>query len=171
VIAGALVTLRARAPGDVEHARRWYADPGTTRWLLMPYPFGPESFEVPGEPMSFADARFTVVDTATGTPVGTAGLVEASPERRLATAFLVIGDAAYRGRGYGTDTMRTLCRFGFEQMNLDRVELEVVAGNARAVALYERLGFVREVHRRRALWIDGAWHDEYLMGLLRGELR
>jgi len=47
----------------------------------------------------------------------------------------------------------------------------VVADNERAVRTYERLGFVREVHRRRALWTNGAWRDEYLMGLLPGELR
>lgn len=167
MIAGALVTLRARRPSDVAHAQRWYADPDTTRWLLDEA----SAYVVPAEPMAFGDVRFTVDDTATGTPIGTAGLIGASPEHRRATAFVVVGDRAFRGRGYGEDVMRTLCRFGFDAMNLAKIELEVVAGNTRAVALYERLGFVREVHRRHALWIDGAWRDEYLMGLLREELR
>ncbi|HVF04149.1 MAG TPA: GNAT family protein [Frankiaceae bacterium] len=167
MISGELVTLRARRPGDEEHAARWYDDPETTRWLLNDA--GP--YEIPAGMTTFADARFTVDDTATGTPIGTAGLVNASPEHRRATAFLVIGDAAFRGRGYGFDTMRTLCRFAFDSMNLAKVELEVLAGNDRAVALYERVGFVREVHRRRALWVEGEWHDEYLMGLFREELR
>jgi RimJ/RimL family protein N-acetyltransferase len=112
-----------------------------------------------------------VVDRASGTPVGTAGLLDPSPEHRRARLYVLIGDAAYRGRGYGADTVRTLCRFAFDAMNLAKVELEVVADHAVAVRLYERLGFVREVHRRRALWIEGAWRDEYLMGLLPGELR
>lgn len=167
MIAGERVTLRARRPGDVAHAKRWYADPETTRWLLDEA--GP--YVVPAEPMAFGDVRFTVDDTATGTPIGTAGLVGASPEHRRATAFVVLGDRDYRGRGYGADVVRTLCRFGFESMNLAKVELEVIAGNERAVRLYERLGFVREVHRRRALWVDGAWADEYLMGVFPGELR
>ena len=167
MIHGERVTLRARRPDDVPVAERWYADPDTTRWLLD----HGERYEVPEEPMAFGDVRFTVDDTATGTPIGTAGLVRASAEHRNATAFLVVGDRAFRGRGYGTDTMRTLCRFAFDTMNLAKVELEVVAGNTAAVALYERLGFVREVHRRRALWVDGTWHDEYLMGLLPEELR
>lgn len=166
MIRGEHVTLRARRSGDAEHAKRWYADPETVRWLV-----DVGTYDVPAEPMAFGDVRLTVDDTATGTPIGTAGLTGASPEHRNARAFVVIGDAAYRGRGYGTDVVRTLCRFAFESMNLAKVELEVLADHDRAVALYERLGFVREVHRRRALWIDGAWRDEYLMGLLPEELR
>jgi RimJ/RimL family protein N-acetyltransferase len=121
--------------------------------------------------MGYGGAPMTVEDLATGTPIGTAGLMAGQPEHRRAVAFVVIGDRGYRGRGYGTDTVRTLCRFGFDEMNLAKVELEVLAANERAVRTYEKVGFVREVHRRNARWSDGGWHDEYLMGLLRGELR
>jgi RimJ/RimL family protein N-acetyltransferase len=167
VIAGELVTLRARRPDDVPHAERWYADPETTRHLLG----DDHPYDVSPEPMAFGECRFTVDDTATGTPIGTAGLLNASPEHRRARAFVVIGRADYRGRGYGTDVVRTLCRFAFDGMNLAKVELEVLADNAAAIAVYERLGFVREVHRRRALWVGGGWRDEYLMGVFREELR
>lgn len=169
MIDGALVRLRAREAGDLPYALRWFADPETCRWLLKPY--GSGVYPAQTEPMTFADPHFTVVDRATGAVVGTAGLVGTSPENRLARLYVVVGEPAYRGRGYGADTVRTLCRFGFDAMNLAKVELEVVADHTRAVALYERLGFVREVHRRRALWIEGAWRDEYLMGVLPGELR
>lgn len=167
MIAGDLVTLRARRAADVPYAARWYADEETTRWLLDV----DEPYVVPAEPTEFGDVRLTVVDTASGTPIGTAGLTGASPEHRNARAFVVIGDAAFRGRGYGTDTTRTLCRFAFGAMNLAKVELEVLAGHAAALATYEKVGFVREVHRRNARWVRGAWHDEYLMGLLAEELR
>jgi RimJ/RimL family protein N-acetyltransferase len=169
VIPGERVVLRARRESDRPYARRWFADPETTRWLLLPYPPGDDGYEVPAEPVSFASVLLTV--EAGGTPIGTAGLLDASPEHRHARAFVTIGDAAFRGRGYGADTLRTLCRFAFGSMNLAKVELEVLADNDRAVALYERLGFVREVHRRNALWVGGAWRDEYLMGLLPAELR
>jgi RimJ/RimL family protein N-acetyltransferase len=163
VIAGERVVLRSRREADRPYAKRWFADPGTTRWLPLPYPPGEDAYEV--EPVSFGRVLLTV--EAGGTPIGTAGLCDASPEHRRATAFAIVGDAAFRGCGYGEDTMRTLCRYAFDAMNLAKVEVEVLAGNAPAVALSERLGFVREVHRRDALWVGGAWRDEYLMGLLR----
>ncbi len=158
-----MITLRARRESDIEYAKAWFADPDTTRWLLMPY--GDGRFRVPEEPASFADVLLTI--EADGRPIGTCGLSAGLPEHRRAMAFIAVGDSAYRGRGYGEAAMRALVAFGFGEMNLAKIELEVVADNVRAVAMYERVGFVREVHRRRAIWAHGAWRDEFLMGLLR----
>jgi RimJ/RimL family protein N-acetyltransferase len=169
VIAGSLVALRERRPADVPVARAWFADPEAMRWTLRTYPGG--EYDVPREPLGWGTVPLTVVDLASGTPIGHCGLGEMSAEHRRALAWLTIGEAAYRGRGYGTDAMRTLCRWAFDSVNLAKVELEVIADNAAAVAVYERVGFVREVVRRRALWVDGAWRDEYLMGLFPEELR
>ena len=54
---------------------------------------------------------------------------------------------------------------------LERVELEVFASNARAVALYRRTGFVEEGRRRCARKLDGIYDDILLFGLLRHEWR
>ncbi|MBE0610648.1 MAG: GNAT family N-acetyltransferase, partial [Dehalococcoidia bacterium] len=70
-----------------------------------------------------------------------------------------------------TDTMRTVCRFGFEMMNLHRIQLEVYANNARARHVYEKVGFVLEGCRRQALYKFGRYHDVLVMSLLEGELR
>jgi RimJ/RimL family protein N-acetyltransferase len=49
--------------------------------------------------------------------------------------------------------------------DFERIELEVFGSNARAIALYKRLGFVQEGVRRRAWKLDGAYEDDVLMAL------
>ena len=49
-----------------------------------------------------------------------------------------------------------------------RVELGVFASNTRAAALYRRAGFVEEGIKRRAILINGIFHDEIIMARLRG---
>ena len=84
---------------------------------------------------------------------------------------VVIDGEAYWDGGYGTDAMRVLCRFGFEIMNLHRIQLDVYGNNHRAIHVYEKVGFTREVTKRQALYKFGRYHDVHVMGLLEGELR
>ena len=80
-----------------------------------------------------------------------------------------IGAAEHRGRGYGADAMRVGLRFAFHELNLHRVCLTVFSYNAPAIALYERLGFVREGVYREHIERDGRRYDMILYGLLRSE--
>ncbi|HJP66800.1 MAG TPA: GNAT family protein, partial [Actinomycetota bacterium] len=73
-------------------------------------------------------------------------------------------------RGYGTDAVRTLCRFGFREMNLQRMELHVHETNPRGRAAYEKVGFKEEGRLRRAHFTGGRYVDVIVMGLLDDEL-
>jgi RimJ/RimL family protein N-acetyltransferase len=84
---------------------------------------------------------------------------------------LGLGDAAHRGRGLGEDALRVGLRFGFDELNLHRIWLTVIGYNARAIALYERLGFVREGAYREHVARDGSRYDMVVFGLLRSEWR
>ena len=75
-----------------------------------------------------------------------------------------------RGQGLGRLLLARALAEAFES-GLERVELEVFASNARAVALYRRTGFVEEGCRRRARKLDGNYDDILLFGLLRHEWR
>jgi RimJ/RimL family protein N-acetyltransferase len=104
--------------------------------------------------------------------LGVCGLYKtALPENRSAEMFVQLGNKEQWGRGYGTDTVRTLCRFGFEEMSLHRIELLVFAHHTPARRVYEKLGFVQEAVAREAHWGDGRWYDDVHMSLLEGELR
>ncbi len=70
----------------------------------------------------------------------------------------------YRGMGLGRKLMdEAITRAS--QAGLLRVELEVYASNAPAIALYEKLGFEREGLKKRGRFIDGAYDDVVQMAL------
>lgn len=48
------------------------------------------------------------------------------------------------GQGYVSETVRVLCRFAFETLHANRVEIRCDEGNERSLAVPRRLGFVQE---------------------------
>ncbi len=99
--------------------------------------------------------------------IGNCGVHRLDWKNRSAVFGIVIGEKNYWNKGYGTDATRTLLRFAFEQLGLNRMELEVYDFNPRAIRAYEKAGFRRDGVRRQALYRDGKFHDVYLMGILR----
>ncbi|GEL95531.1 GNAT family N-acetyltransferase [Cellulomonas composti] len=78
---------------------------------------------------------------------------------------------SYRGRGYGTEGILLVLGFAFDGLGLHRVELDVLAINARAKSLYENIGF-RVEGRRRDAYRDGeGFCDAICMGMLEDEYR
>ena len=83
---------------------------------------------------------FTVVSA--GEVVGHAGVGRIDPEAWHASLMrILIGDPARRGRGLGEIIVRRLIEIGFGELDLDRLYLNVLRDNARAIRLYEGLGF------------------------------
>ncbi len=87
------------------------------------------------------------------------------------TAMLAvgIGEPAYRGKGFGSDALRLILCYAFDELNLHRVGLDVISNNTRAIRTYEKVGFRQEGTMRDAVLRDGSRHDRILMGILRHE--
>ncbi|MCI4318888.1 MAG: GNAT family N-acetyltransferase [Thermoplasmata archaeon] len=77
----------------------------------------------------------------------------------------------YWGRGIASESLRLLCGFGFDHLELHRIEATVVEGNRRSLRMLESAGFRLEGRSRSAAWVGGRWVDELTLGLLQGELR
>lgn len=76
----------------------------------------------------------------------------------------------FLGQGYGTEITRLTLDHGFAA-GLHRISLTVFEFNPRARRVYEKCGFVVEGRSREVLRWDGAWHDEYVMGVLATDPR
>ena len=72
---------------------------------------------------------------------------------------LAIGDAADRGAGFGTDALKLIQQFAFDELNLFRLVGVVDGANDRAVKWLQRVGFTIEVRRRKAVLRNGRRYD------------
>ena len=71
----------------------------------------------------------------------------------------------YRGRRLGERLIRASIDAA-RAAGFERIELAVYARNARAAALYRKVGFVHEGTRVRGKKLDGEYDDVHVMGLL-----
>ncbi|MGC6769668.1 GNAT family N-acetyltransferase [Enterococcus sp. LJL51] len=79
------------------------------------------------------------------------------------SAYIVIGLLpSIQGKGLGTMLFEELDRWA-EKMGVTRLELTVVTVNEGAVALYKKSGFEIEGTKRKAIYQDGRFLDEYYM--------
>jgi RimJ/RimL family protein N-acetyltransferase len=114
---------------------------------------------------------FGIRQLASGRLIGSCQLLAISPTHRHAELQVRIGDATARGRGYGTQAVGLLVRFGFSDLQLHRIALHVFAENHAAIRTYEKTGFRREGLLRDAAYIDGKYVDIVLMGILATDVR
>jgi RimJ/RimL family protein N-acetyltransferase len=178
MVRGELTGLRARLPADVDilHAELYNDVETRVRadnrpWL--PLPSGPASpywvAGQAGEASRAADAAtFSVVELATGELAGEALLWAIDRHNRSAHVGISLRPA-FRGRGFGADAVRVLCRYGFAILGLHRLQIETLADNHAMIAIAGQAGFVREGVTRGSDWVNGAFADCVILGLLADE--
>ncbi len=97
--------------------------------------------------------------------VGMTRLYDIQSHHRTAVLGLGIGRESEWGKGFGTDASKVTIRYGFQELNLYRIWLDVFGYNERAQALYRKLGFTEEGRLREHFERNGRRHDVILMGL------
>ncbi|MGR6317760.1 GNAT family protein [Micromonospora soli] len=109
-----------------------------------------------------------VVDRETGACVGEVVLNEWDRHNAGCNFRTLIGPAG-RDRGLGTEAVRLIVGYGFGQLGLHRISLEVFAFNPRARRVYEKIGFVVEGTLRQVLRDGDGWGDATVMSILAPE--
>jgi len=155
---------------DVEEWARWMQDSEYQRLLDT----GPSFLYTPAGIRSWLEKEigsnylvFTIRALPEDRVVGFIDLSGFNWPARSAWVAIGIGDPNYRGRGLGTEAMGLAARYAFEQLNLNRINLNVFGYNPQAVRSYEKTGFVHEGHERSVLNRYGQRWDIIFMGLLR----
>lgn len=111
------------------------------------------------------DYEFDIMETTSRHVVGTCSLHISETNAQLG---IDIGDPESRGRGLGTETIRMLVRFAFDELRMHRIELCASADNLRAIRCYEKVGFSECGRMHEVTWSGGRWHDAVIMELLLG---
>lgn len=78
-------------------------------------------------------------------------------------------DEDFEGRGIMTECVKALIKYGFKELNLNRVEIGCDVNNSKSRAIPERLGFKLEGTLRQDHKRNGTFRDSFVFGLLKEE--
>ena len=113
--------------------------------------------------------NFSIVTLKDDKLIGNCGFVGIDEINRTAEIGIMIGEKDHQNMGYGTDALRLLLKFGFENRNYNNISLKVYSFNKRAIACYEKVGFKRQGVLREAIIRGNKKYDMIYMDILASE--
>jgi len=109
------------------------------------------------------------VETKKGKLIGCTGLTYIDWKNSRAEVSIYIGDKKYKGKGYGTDTLKVLIDYGFRELNLHMLFGEIFEYNRANIRLFEKCGFKKDGVLRHRLYRDGKYWDSIIYSILDKE--
>jgi len=182
VIYGERIRFRAAEREDLPTFVRWINDPEVQQGIGIYLPYSQVAEENWFESMLKHPLDEHVLAIEVRQPaanggeeswklIGSCGFSDIDRRNRSAEFGINIGEKDYWNRGYGTEAVRLLVKYGFNTLNLHRIFLRVFETNPRAVRAYEKAGFTHEVRYRQAEFRNGKYIDMLVMSILRDEFR
>ena len=166
--------LRPLAATDLKHMQRYSVREDFYRYLPLAVPTA-NSVADYLDSLLASDAianrdefQFAVEPKAVGHIVGSIRI----RVRDAASAEADVGyglDSQFGGRGFATEALQAVLRFGFEELGMHRIQATTDTRNERSWRLLERAGFRREGRMRDQQCVRGTWQDSYLYALTAHE--
>lgn len=173
MLRGERVWLRPVEPGDVVEDSQFAGDAEVGHFLGAKTPMSRTAAErLAGDILSQVGQTgypYAICLLGEQRSIGTVFLRGVDKVNGSGVVGIFIGDRRYLGKGYGTDALNALVDFGFGELRLERIELEVFDYNLRAIRSYEKAGFRTDALLRRARFHRGSFHDVHLMSILRDD--
>lgn len=174
----ARLVLRPWVESDIDAITLACQDRDIQRYVPIPSPYSRTDAEVfvrevlPQGRAEGTDVVFGAFDAETGLAAGSVGLhrirhLEAPCGGSAEIGYWAVPTA--RGLGYTTEAVREVCRWGFAEQGLARIEWIAIAGNEASWRVVEKLGFNREGTLRSYLIHRGVREDVWIGSLLRTE--
>jgi len=170
-IEGEKIYLRPYAESDLDLVQCGKNDPLVRETLFLAFPQTLE--QVRAEMNSWSTTRetvlFTICSREKDKPVGQTAFVRIDLVSRAAVFYLALYDSGEWSRGYGGEATRMMIDYGFNILNLNRIQLHVSCENEHAVSAYKKAGYSIEGTLRQAMYHHDRYVDFYVMGILREE--
>ncbi len=172
MLIGERVRLREYRKTDLEAVKTYINDPAIMRMLRpgIPFPFldhDEEKWINNQSGLNTQSYSFAVETLENKEYIGGCGFNQIDWKNRHTEIGIFLGKNDHRGKGLGTEVLRLLIEFGFNELNLNKIKLGVYSFNNRAIKCYEKVGFVTEGIFKEDLFRGGQYHDVIHMALFR----
>ena len=159
------ITLRRVEPEDYPAIQRWQNDPEVARWMDYDRLFSLDDIKA-SEARAIKEGHPFVI-CVDGKAIGRIGLNNLRRRDRMASLYIFVGERSEWGKGYGLDALFEILRFGFERLNLRKIELWMLDGNERAMRMYKTAGLVEDARIPDRSFMDGTYVAHIVMSIDR----
>ncbi|MAU12255.1 MAG: GNAT family N-acetyltransferase [Anaerolineaceae bacterium] len=166
--------LRDMLPSDVTALLRHFGNPEVVRFIdMQPIKTIDQANEwlrwMGGFFAARDGLRWGIILKGDDCFIGSAGLHNWNQEANYAKIGVDIAPP-YWNKGYATEALSAVVQFGWDKMNLNRIEADIVKGNRASMRVLEKVGFKQEGILRQRLRKGGKYYDVYKFSLLRSDL-
>ncbi|MGI6157945.1 MAG: GNAT family N-acetyltransferase [Saccharofermentanales bacterium] len=169
-LSGERVSLAPVEADDRERLAPFFADPAAVFYYLPDtvWPRNHAQFEAMMNVWNDGQTNFAFACRVDGTTIGLATLSDVDYTSGHGEVGIMLLEP-FRGEGYASEAMALLSDYAFGELRLHRLMARVADVNAPSLALFERLGFVREGRLREGMRRRHGYVDFILFGLLSDE--
>ena len=144
VVNGTRIRLRGLEESDLPLTLAWRNDDRSRRWFKSQEALQLESHVAWFARYAASKSRDCIffAETLNGEPVGQSSIYNFDQDASRAEVGRFISDPELRGKGLFRDALIMTLIVGFDVLGLEELHLEVIETNARAIRLYESVGFI-----------------------------
>jgi len=165
MLSGKHVQLRRVEPEDYPAIQGWQNDPEVFYWMDYEKAFSLDDIRASETQAVTEGHPFVIV--AEGRAIGRIGLNNFRHRESMASLYIFVGDGQVRGKGYGIDALMALLAYGFDILNLRKIELWTLGHNERAIRMYKAAGLVEDARVPERSYKEDRWADHLVMSIDR----
>lgn len=98
--------------------------------------------------------------------LGNIGLNQIDYKNGRASLGIFIGEEENLSKGYGSEAIKLMVNYAFNNLRLHNIKLDVFEDNIRAQKAYQKCGFKEYGRRHEALFQNGKYLDEIMMEII-----
>jgi RimJ/RimL family protein N-acetyltransferase len=171
MINGKTIYLRAIGLEDNKFFNQWINDSETNYWRGLYHPMSIENsleWLKQNSVITHEKICFAVCDNQHNF-IGLIGLRSICLRSRRGEIWIYLGNKEKWGHGIGSDAIKTLCDYSFNQMNLNRIWAEIDPENMGTLRCLEKSHFTKEGVLRAGYYRHGKYRDTMILSILRKE--
>jgi RimJ/RimL family protein N-acetyltransferase len=109
-----------------------------------------------------------IINKETGELIGDIGIHFLDPDQKQVEIGCTL-DRNQQGKGFANEALKEIINYVFSDLDKHRIVGSIDPRNGKSIGLVERLGFRKEAHFKKSVFIRGEWVDDLVYAILKEE--
>lgn len=168
MIEGVTVDLRKMDESDIEQVRIWRNSKEVSEHMLSRNSISQEQQVKWFQSVKENDSQiYFIIQSKSGSKLGVVNFNSIDKKNRTAEPGLYIGDLKERNSLFGMEAYFLLLKYGFEQLDIEKVYGTALASNPTALKMNKSFGYTIEEVVKKGIFIDGVSCEVVKLYLLK----